>query len=112
MAYRKIEELSRDDVTIKVHYESSLREYRARVYIGGKAQEDSDAFDTDKESILGTARAMLERLVNPVQPEVKVEDVAATDSIALIQASPTPRKRPRGFYAQPSKLLAGLLSRA
>lgn len=52
--------------TVKVYYDYIWQEYRARLYINGKLQADADAFDTDKESILGTAQTMVNWNQNPI----------------------------------------------
>ncbi|QHJ82194.1 MAG: hypothetical protein [Bacteriophage sp.] len=44
---------------VKVHKDTTTGEYRARLYIDGKARVASDAFDDDKDSIIGTAEAIL-----------------------------------------------------
>lgn len=43
---------------VKVSYNSDLREYVAKLYIEGKHYEPADAFEDDKESMLGTAHTM------------------------------------------------------
>lgn len=44
--------------TVKVYRDSEWNEYRAVLYVDGVKDLNSDAFDDDKESILGTAKAM------------------------------------------------------
>lgn len=116
MAYRKIEEIvcGAADTVVKVHYDASIKEYRARVYIGGKAQEESDAFDSDKESIMGTARHMADSYAGTVV-QVEEQGTAVTPpapSAPLVAKTQQARKpRPRGYYAQPSKLFGALMNR-
>lgn len=103
MALRKIDEFTQGAHTVKVHKDSETGDYRCRLYSDGKAQEAADYFTGDKNDALGTAQAMLGQAAEPaeaheVQPPIE-------------QARPSP-KRPRGFYARPSRLFGALLSAA
>ena len=59
MAKRKIDEFSSGNYSVKVYYDPEYSEYVARLYEFGKLYEPADAFDNDKESIIGTAKSML-----------------------------------------------------
>lgn len=63
MALRKIDEFTEGNVSVKVHKDSENGEFRARVYVDGKANEAADYFDGDKESTIDTAKIMLSETV-------------------------------------------------
>jgi len=43
---------------VKVYRDSGYGEYVARLYIGGKLYAPADCYDSDKDSMLGTAASM------------------------------------------------------
>lgn len=47
-----------EDRMVKVYRDSGYGEYVARLYIGGKLYVPADCYDSDKDSILGTAASM------------------------------------------------------
>lgn len=63
MTVKTIQVLQFRDYTVKVTYNRDWEEYRARLSVKGIPYEPADCFDTDRESILPTAKAMLDRAV-------------------------------------------------
>ena len=61
MALRLIEvfEDKESGRAVKVYRDTEWQEFRARLVIGGVSYPQADSFDDDKESIMGTAKAML-----------------------------------------------------
>lgn len=92
MALKKIHEESKDRVTVKVYKDSEWGEFRARLYVDGKLYEPADAFDTDKESILHTAKDMLKREFARSNPR---EQKYASKAIITKYVGPTASKGAR-----------------
>lgn len=58
MARKLIHTEVNGDRKVKVYRDSEWNEYRAVLYVNDVKDMNSDAFDDDKESIMGTAKAM------------------------------------------------------
>lgn len=72
MASRKIEEFKRGANVVKVSFNPEYKEFRARIYSNGIANENADYFSEDRADTLQTAQTMLKectRVVN--EPSIK-----------------------------------------
>lgn len=63
MTQRTVQVLQFKDYTVKVTYDRDWEEYRARLSVKGIPYEPADCFDTNRESILSTGKAMLDQAV-------------------------------------------------
>jgi hypothetical protein len=99
---RKMMEFGDEHRGAGVYYDPSTPEYRV-LFVGDSAHLTNADYHTDeRDDAVDTARTCAAPNPEPeAQPAVQEE------------AAPLPtRRRPRGFHAQPSKLLQGLLARA
>ena len=102
MAQRKIWEQSASDTTVKVYYDPEYSEYVAKIYRNGKHYEPADAFDGDRESIIGTAESMLresaKRKKNLIQPiKVQATKLMREWLPYVVHAEKDPKRNPGVF---------------
>ncbi len=90
MAKKKIAEYGDEKVAVKVYYDSEYGEYVARLYLHGKLHEPSDAFDTDRQSIIDTALSMLKHELKKNPRDIHI-DIGAHN----VKRNPIARKMPR-----------------
>lgn len=81
MANRKIAEFKHAGNTVKVSYNPEFKEYRARIYHGGIANENADYFSDDKADALQTAQTMLKECTR-VSHEPSVKSLFASQAKA------------------------------
>jgi len=79
--------------SIKVYYDSDYGEYSARLYRSGKLYEPADAFDSDKESILGTAEAMFKREIGMPRAARSINPRSRDNAFDNFMRAENPRKR-------------------
>ena len=58
MAKRRVATFNRPSIKTKVFWNSDIEEFQVRLYVGGKLDEESDYFTTDKQDAIDTAEIM------------------------------------------------------